>query len=87
MLGKPVAQMSQILPGRKSAFFQEIPTVVFPLRNMLRRMQKLTAWLRAVDRPAPAIPSLKPKIRMGSPAMFMMAPVIRPIIPRLALPS
>ena len=51
------------------------------------RMQKLMLWLRAVAMPAPAVPRLKPNIKMGSSTMFSTPPVTRPIMAKFALPS
>ena len=60
---------------------------VLPRRNMESRMQKLMVWLRAVARPAPAVPMPSPKMNSGSSAMFSRPPVTRPIMAKLALPS
>ncbi len=71
----------------ETAFLRLSLLSVLPERNMYTSIAQLITWLRAVESPAPAMPMCRPNIRMGSPAMFKMAPVIRPIIPREAFPS
>jgi len=53
----------------------------------LVRMMKETNWLMIVAHAAPAMPILKPKIRIGSRMTLRIAPLLIPIIPRYAFPS
>ena len=86
-LGIPVIRMVPNSAGlRVTAVIRNWLTVL-PRRNMDSRMQKLMVWLRAVARPAPAVPMPSPKMNSGSSAMFSKPPVTRPIMAKLALPS
>ena len=44
-------------------------------------------WLAAVASAAPATPICRTNMRMGSNAIFRMAPDMSPIMPREAFPS
>ena len=48
--------------------------------------QKLMGWLRAVARPAPAVPMPSPKMNSGSRTILRTAPVVMPIIEQKVLP-
>ena len=86
-LGKPVATMSKSFAGSKETRRTLMRVVALPERYIHRRMQKLTVSLRAVERPAPAMPMPSAKMRKRSPAMLSRPPVIMPIMPSVARPS
>ena len=51
------------------------------------RITKLTHWEIAVAMAAPAVPRPRPKMKIGSRAMFSRPPVVMPTMPYIARPS
>ena len=87
MLGIPVRTILPISAGDLVKLRKEIFVEVFPLRKGRRRTMTPIYCESAVARPAPAVPSFRTKIKIGSSIMFRIPPDARPIIAYTAMPS
>ena len=86
-LGEPTFMISQYVESSVLIRRGETSVTVIWMQNIERRIRKLMICERQVDSPAPDTPIPKPNIRIGSPIIFRIPPVVRPIIAYIALPS
>ena len=86
-LGKPTCRIRTNSRESCVTVRREMRLMVLRVRNIYRRIPKLTACDMAVESPAPSIPSPRPNIRTGSPSMFRTPPATSPTMAKTAFPS